>query len=392
MGGTIQRAVEIAQDNTRYDGRCLLLGLPKSATVAGTSGAPGSAVEIHAASGLKQSYLLCAHVERDSWLAHKGSMTGGALDEDDPFSTRDLCAPENIPRRLPEDGAARRRIGPHTKGEQLLEAAQNHQQSWNRAVATAAKRAEEIRAARRPVEMMVASAGFQADPFKWEFAWVWWAGGRWHRQLVAARAHQSADPTRGIPLPDALQTDDRQLAAANSTVPCECLGVQLDGGAYEPDPRKWPRNRYPAGEKSHAVVWCGRKHVARGDAKKLHRVPVYANNIAKPKKDGDAPDADKSATPRSLPQNPLDSSCPRELYFSVEFMQAFAQNRHGASYACICFESDRPSLLLQVPDGGRDGRPKPFVLPPQEPLVIFLPPPARADAPRQKKKKKRACM
>ena len=239
-------------------------------------------------------------------------------------------------------------------------------------MASAVWRAEEIRAERRPFDMAMASAGFQADPFKWEtaegklshstvtFAWVWWAGGRWHRQLVATRANDLSQPARGIPLPDALQTDDGQLydklvlAAANSTVPCEYLGVQLDGGAFEPDPRKWPRNRYPAERKSHAVVWFEWKHVARGDAKKPHRVTARADHIAEPR-DLSTPDTGTSQTPRSLPQNPLDSSCPRELYFSVEFMQAFAQNRHGASYAGICFESDRPRLLLQVPDGGRDG-------------------------------------
>ena len=59
---------------------------------------------------------------------------------------------------------------------------------------------------------------------------------------------------------------------------------------------------------------------------------------------------------RSIPHNPLAQSCASNLYFTLEFMQAFGEKVFsGTTYAGISFESDRPELSPdQIPDGGLD--------------------------------------
>ena len=116
------------------------------------------------------------------------------------ISINDLRVIEDIRQCVPEDDAPRRRIGPHAKGVQLLEAAQNCQHSWNRAVATAVWRAEELRAARRPFDMAVASAGFQADPFKWEAAEAWrHQRSRASADFASAGASEARRSSRRVP-------------------------------------------------------------------------------------------------------------------------------------------------------------------------------------------------
>ena len=66
--------------------------------------------------------------------------------------------------------------------------------------------------------------------------------------------------------------------------------------------------------------------------------------------------ADNAQQQQAIPQNPLEQSAPKPLYFTVEFMQAYAESKWpGTTYAGIAFESERPVLTLQVPDGGRLG-------------------------------------
>ena len=112
--------------------------------------------------GHRQDYLLVAQVEDDRWFCHKGSLhRSGVLDDDEPFAVKDLVL-KDIRRDAfgPDDMAPRRRIGPHTIGLQLLQAARARAHSWAGAVAVATWRAEEIRSARRPFDLTVASAAY----------------------------------------------------------------------------------------------------------------------------------------------------------------------------------------------------------------------------------------
>ena len=99
IGGAIQQAVEVAKDNTRYDVQCALLGLPKSAPVAGAPGAPGAAVETHAA--------IASARRCDCWTSACGAPTsaltgllpgllpllrGGASDEAAPVGSDETMA------------------------------------------------------------------------------------------------------------------------------------------------------------------------------------------------------------------------------------------------------------------------------------------------------------
>ena len=99
--------------------------------------------------------------------------------------------------------------------------------------------------------------------------------------------------------------------------------MDMGNGQFEPDPAKWRSGSYPAGRKSHATVAFEWKHVARGDSKEPHRVRLRADN----------------AKLHGVPQNPLDQSGPKSLWFSVEFMQAYAEQRWpGTVYTGIAYE------------------------------------------------------
>ena len=56
-----------------------------------------------------------------------------------------------------------------------------------------------------------------------------------------------------------------------------------------------------------------------------------------------------------LTGNPLGAAAPSYLTFSLEFMATVAElKRPGAKYVGICFESERPEIVPQLPDGGLD--------------------------------------
>ena len=75
----------------------------------------------------------------------------------------------------------------------------------------------------------------------------------------------------------------------------------------------------------------------------MHRVAVRADNII--------------YNSEEVPHHPLHHSCPRELYFSLEYMQAFVAWKTGDSdseYIGLSFEGDRPEFQYELPDGGMD--------------------------------------
>ena len=69
-----------------------------------------------------------------------------------------------------EEAHTRKRIKPHLREHELRDVATNHAAKLDRLLALASYRAEEIRAAdgRRPMDMAVALAGFEGNPFRWQ--------------------------------------------------------------------------------------------------------------------------------------------------------------------------------------------------------------------------------
>ena len=85
-------------------------------------------------------------------------------------------------------------------------------------------------------------------------------------------------------------------------------------------------------------MWYEWLHVLRGSGGQ-HVAGAFANDIIHHN--------------REVPHNPLGKDCPSNLSFTVEYMQAFAEAKFpGTVYEGISFESDRPEIRLQVPDGG----------------------------------------
>ena len=335
---------------------CTLLGLPKPVAVpiAGTLGMPGSVVALQTATGMRQDYLLLSQVDADRWFCHKGSLDShGVLDDDDPFGTNHSVLKDILRDAFEPDNAPRRRVGPHTTGASLLHAARTRQHSWSRAAAVATWRAEQLRAAHRPFDKVAGYAGFEANPFKWKvvdgwlsqakvyFEWAWWADGAWRREFVEIVANHLTVNDRCVPVPAALQSADQiqlgrlEEAASDGDTPCEYLGKETSNG-FEKDPAKWGPSR--GSWKSQTLVHFVWKHIYRGDAREPHRIRVLPNKVQQR---------------ANLPQDPLSNSAPKDLYFTVEFMQAFAERKWpGTTYTGVSYESDRPDFVVAVPDGG----------------------------------------
>ena len=160
-----------------------------------------------------------------------------------------------------EEAHTRKRIKPHLREHELRDVATNHGAKLDRLLALASYRAEEIRAAdgRRPMDMAVALAGFEGNPFRWEargwqsqvevcFFWSWrGTDGVESKRFVFAMLQNVL--ARRVPRPTALMESDAdvfrcllEVAAAetaHNTSPCKYFGVQLGKGKYERDPAKW---------------------------------------------------------------------------------------------------------------------------------------------------------
>ena len=155
---------------------------------------------------------------------------------------------------------------------------------------------------------------------------------------------------RQVPRPaDLVQSDEDMwqslidmacLETTHRKAPCQYLGAEISKGKYEPDPAKWPARCYPFSQgKSKATVhfeWVG----VSIDGK-AHMVSMSVNDVLHHQ--------------RSLPQHPLAHTAPSGLTFSHHFMEAVAQNVHEAArFKGIAFEGERPSIVLQLPQGGID--------------------------------------
>ena len=115
------------------------------------------------------------------------------------FDATDLEKKDIVKDRYNPTSRPRRRIRAHNHGRSLVEAAKSQPDTFNKAVAYATWKAEEIRSRTEHFDMAVASSGFEANPFRWEsagwlshvdipFVWSWFDGARERRELKAVRS------------------------------------------------------------------------------------------------------------------------------------------------------------------------------------------------------------
>ena len=244
----------------------------------------------------------------------------------------------------------RRRIRLHPKVN-LSEAVSSFPSAWSRARALALWKAEQLRANNSSLNLARASAGFEKNPFKWRaefgwlsqikiaFLWSWFDGGECFAISFVSALHLLRH-SRNIPRPPALRSPDaliwdKLLLVCEKECLLKYLGVWTPRG-YEPDPARWA-----AGEKTDEKVWYEWQEVFRGDQKVPHRVSIRVRDVVN--------------AGRTPPHNPLVQSAPLDLYFTVGYMQAFAQWKSpGSEYVGISYEGDQPAFQFDVPDGGLD--------------------------------------
>ena len=129
-----EKSAHVAREGGVREARCVVLGQPKPSPLPepGAALQPGAVVLF----GQRIEHLLCAHVEGDLWLCHFGS-----------FDYTALCQ-KDLVRDAPEEGPSmpRKRLRPRLRPGQLRELALSRSQDWDRLVAVATWKAEELRA------------------------------------------------------------------------------------------------------------------------------------------------------------------------------------------------------------------------------------------------------
>ena len=98
---------------------------------------------------------------------------------------------------------------------------------------------------------------------------------------------------------------------------CSYVGLKVDDG-YEPDPAKWPRMGARGTPKSQAQVFYEWPHVRHNG--KRYRTSTTVHNILKLK--------------QAVPGHPLGTAVHRNLRFTMEFMDDFAERSYRASRLC----------------------------------------------------------
>ena len=348
---------------------CRVLGVPKFVHLRDDRAArvPGGVVALKCAVGRRQEFILCAHVSGSKWWCHAGtSPDGGRV-----FDPADLQLAD-VDATAWNAGApySHKRLRGRVATQHPRELAQSHPCDFASTVAVAGWKAEGLRAhlEKRPLDIDVAGAAFESNPFLWhawserqDYAYVWsewsWASSRdacgsgdRACDLSSARLDHLLDKRRpGVPVPSAFAEAhllEKLLGAAKQEIettkaPCIYLGFKI-GDHFEQEPCRWPADLLPSGEKAEANVWFEFPYVFRGDfGENLHRVSIQARHILH--------------HGRNVPGNPLRDSTPLGLTFTVQFLDAVAENvSPKAQYKGISYEAGRPDLEIAVPNGGHD--------------------------------------
>ena len=91
-------AAKAAREELGGEIACKLLGVAVQTTPPEPGEHQPGATVVLAGDGSRMAHLLCAHIDGDTWLCHRGSFEEGKLNDTDPFNYHDLVALSNLSR------------------------------------------------------------------------------------------------------------------------------------------------------------------------------------------------------------------------------------------------------------------------------------------------------
>ena len=329
---------------------CDLIGVPKPVFAPTGPRCSGTCITF-SERGRPANYALVAHVHSDVWICSPGASIGHSI-MGTPVWDNASCIEKDLSRDLWSTAAvSKRRVRGHMHAGNLRPLLVDHADAFAALVADKTWEAEVRRASieERNVNFEAAGAMYENNPFRWEsddrvshsmveYCWRWEQAGAMHFERKTVRLD---DAVRGqVPLPERLFTDaslykrllDRAKVETEQTYcPCKYLGLRTDSG-YEPNPANWP----VGGRKSHEKIWLQFMHVRNSVTNKPHIVCIHANSFL-------------SRTTR-VAGNPLNVTAARSLRFSIEFLNAFAENRlPGMKFRGVSYENaERPEIICHL--------------------------------------------
>ena len=91
-------AANAAREELGGDIDCKVLGVCKKASLPEPGEQQPGATVLLSGDGPRMAHLLCAHIDGDTWLCHRGSFEDGKLNDTDPLNYHDLVALSNLSR------------------------------------------------------------------------------------------------------------------------------------------------------------------------------------------------------------------------------------------------------------------------------------------------------
>ena len=85
-------AAKAAREDVGNEIDCKVLGVCKKASLPEPGEQQLGATVLLTGDGPRMAHLLCAHIDGDTWLCHRGSFEDGKLNTTDPFNYHDLVA------------------------------------------------------------------------------------------------------------------------------------------------------------------------------------------------------------------------------------------------------------------------------------------------------------
>ncbi len=304
---------------------CQVLGIAKPSPLPrpGRRLVPGATAVLREPGG-QLHVLLCALVSGSTWICYGPDCKrplGG------PISAEDLLV-RDIVAEAAEPAAKRAKVA--ARPTQLSAWAATQPAAWNSIVALARFKAEEHVAAQehRALDASLAAAGYEPSAWLWpagsgraELAslWRWQRSGEQRHELVLLRL-DSVLGRQTVPHPVNTDADgnlyDRLLRSADieaelRKAPCRYMGLELNDGAFEPDPARWSPEAIQASlGKLKVSVSFRWEHVAR-DGAPLHG-SISASNLLH--------------LDRPVPHNPLQRGAPYGITITPDFVAAVAGN------------------------------------------------------------------
>ena len=91
-------AAKAAREEIGGEIACKLLGVAKRTTLPEPGEHKAGSTVLLPGDGSRMAFILCAKIDDDSWLCHRGSFQDGKLNETDPLNYHDLVALSNFSR------------------------------------------------------------------------------------------------------------------------------------------------------------------------------------------------------------------------------------------------------------------------------------------------------